>query len=126
MTQSVPNGFSFSELEAMLENAPTDIVDQKPECEFCSSDNSDVDELWDTVSKALEAFEEVADGPLAAKGAVVVIINRMIEWHSSIAKKMIEAGEVESAIGWARDAGKFQAIANIITTVQVTDDDPIN
>ena len=28
-----------------------------------------------------------------------------------------------AAIGWARDAGKFQAIANILSTIEVGDDD---
>ena len=35
----------------------------------------------------------------------------------------ISEGEARGAIGWARDAGKFQAIANILSTIEVGDDD---
>ena len=35
----------------------------------------------------------------------------------------MEDGEHSAALGWARDAGKFQSILNILDTVEVCDDD---
>ena len=109
----------MDDLEAMLENAPADIVDREVDDEPCSSC-----QLEERVNAALEAFEAVASDPLTAKAAVMAIVDRMIDWHTSVAKSGIEQGELASAIGWARDAGKFQAIHNILATIQVADDDP--
>jgi hypothetical protein len=123
MSTSVPDGISFSDLEALISDAPTDIVDQvnehSDECPGCSE--CDLDTL---VTKALDAFEAVSPEPTVAKAAVMSIINRMVAWHSTVAEAHIEEGETESAIGWARDAGKFQACLNILTTISVSDSDP--
>ena len=119
MSTSVPDGISFSDLESLIENAPIEIVAREVDDE--SSSNC---ELHDRVNAALEAFETVADDALTAKAAVMAIIDRMIAWHSNVSQSLIEQGEAESAIGWARDAGKFQAIYNILSTIQVADDDP--
>ena len=109
----------MDDLEAMLENAPTDIVDREVDDEPCSSC-----QLEERVNAALEAFEAVASDPLTAKAAVMSIIDRMIGWHTTVAQSSIEHGDTDSAIGWARDAGKFQAIHNILVTISVSDDDP--
>ena len=118
MTASnIPDSFSPEALQELLESAPTDIVDREvddePNCE-----------LHERVVAALEAFEEVAEDALTAKAGVMSILDRMVEWHSTVAQSLIERGEVDSAIGWARDAGKFQAALNILQTIQVADDDP--
>ena len=118
MTASnIPDSFSPEALQELLENAPTDIVDRQvddePDCE-----------LHERVDAALEAFEEVAEDALTAKAGVMSILDRMVEWHTTVAQSLIEHGETESAIGWARDAGKFQAALNILSTIQVSDDDP--
>ena len=119
MSTSVPDGISFSDLESLIENAPIEVVAREVDDE--SSSNC---ELHERVSAALEAFEAVADDALTAKAAVMSIIDRMIEWHTSVSQSLIERSETEAAIGWARDAGKFQAIYNILSTIQVSDDDP--
>ena len=118
MTASnIPDSFSPEALKELLENAPTDIVDREiddePNCE-----------LHERVVAALEAFEEVADDALTAKAGVMSILDRMVDWHTTVAQSLIEQGKVEAAIGWARDAGKFQAALNILSTIQVSDDDP--
>ena len=118
MTASnIPDSFSPEALQELLESAPIDIVDREvddePSCE-----------LHERVVAALEAFEEVADDALTAKAGVMSILDRMVEWHTTVAQSLIEQGETRTAIGWARDAGKFQAALNILQTIQVADDDP--
>ena len=61
---------------------------------------------------------------LVAKMVVHDVIDRMIAWHSQVAHTASEEGASTQSLGWARDAGKFQAIANILTTISVTEDDP--
>ena len=117
MSTSVPDGISFSDLESLMESAPTDVVDQIEE-------DTDETEFGKLVDKALEAFESVSPEPTVAKAAVMSILNRMVAWHSTVAEAHVAEGETESAIGWARDAGKFQACLNILATISVSNDDP--
>ena len=117
MSTSVPDGISFSELESLMDSAPTDIVDVVEE-------TTEEDEFGKTVEKALDAFEAVSNEPTVAKAAVMSILNRMVAWHSAVSQQNMEDGEIESAIGWARDAGKFQACLNILSTISVSNDDP--
>ena len=117
MSTSVPDGISFSELQSLIEDAPTDIVDQV-------NDDKEFDDFEAKLNAAMEAFEEIADDAITAKAAVQSIVARMFDWHSSVAIKQMEANDTESAIGWARDAGKFQAVMNILLTISVGPDDP--
>ena len=117
MSTSVPDGISFSELQSLIEDAPTDIVDQV-------NDDKEFDDFEAKLNAAMEAFEEIADDAITAKAAVQSIVARMFEWHSAVAEKQMKADDVESAIGWARDAGKFQAVMNILLTISVGPDDP--
>ena len=117
MSTSVPDGISFSDLESLMEAAPTDIVDVVEE-------TTKEDEFGKTVDKALDAFEAVSNEPTVAKAAVMSILSRMVAWHSAVSESHMKDGEIESAVGWARDAGKFQACLNILSSIMVSDDDP--
>ena len=120
MTASnIPDSFSPDALQELMESAPLDVVDREVDDETCSSC-----ELHERVVAALEAFETVAEDALTAKAGVMSMLDRMVEWHTTVAQSLIERGETESAIGWARDAGKFQAALNILSTISVADDDP--
>ena len=124
VTQSVPNGFSMADLEAMLEDAPTDVTDVCPDC-------GEENKLTDREKLLVERAEQVLDGasegiasedaPILHKIMVQMIITHMVEWHSRVAENHLD--DPESAIGWARDAGKFQAVMNILTTISVANDD---
>ena len=117
MSTSVPDGISFDKLQSLIEDAPTDIVDQV-------NDDKELDDFEAKLNAAMEAFEEIADDAVTAKAAVQSIVARMCEWHSSVAIKQMETGDHDAAIGWARDAGKFQAVMNILLTISVGPDDP--
>ena len=117
MSTSVPDSISFEQLTGLIDNAPTDIVDQV-------NDDNELDEFEVKLNAALEAFEEIADDAMTAKAAIQSIVAHMFEWHSAVAIKQMEEGEHDSAIGWARDAGKFQAVMNILLTIAVGPDDP--
>ena len=93
MTASnIPDSFSPEALQELLESAPTDIVDREVDDETCSSC-----ELHERVTAALEAFEEVAEDALTAKAGVMSILDRMVEWHTTVAQSLIERGETEAA-----------------------------
>ena len=57
------------------------------------------------------------------KAVCYAIIDRMIGWHKGVAQGEMEDGNPESAASWMRDAGKFQAMANILCSIGLTQDD---
>ena len=116
---TVPNGFSMDELKQMLENAQ-----EEPTPEPKSSDEVTQEEVEAIADRLLtEALKEVND-PLMHKAIMVNILNNFIRWHNAMGEKCIEGGQDPQAIAcWYKDAGKFQAIANILFTISVGEND---
>ena len=120
---ATPDSFSSVELAKLLANAPQDITDREPEIE---SEDDRQSRLIEIAQQAIESCTEDLDGGEAAqvhKLIMHMLVDHMIEWHSKVSHKLIKQGEAMPAIGWARDAGKFQAIANILSTIECGDDD---
>ena len=121
---ATPDSFSSIDLAKLLENAPLDIVDREPETQ--ESDNDRQSRLIDIATNAIQSVTEDLDGAEAAQVHKVILhmlVDHMIEWHSKVSHHLIDDREAMAAIGWARDAGKFQAIANILATIECGDDD---
>ena len=142
MTQSfnIPDGFSPDMLQAMMKEAiPEEVAhavelsthhDHDDDCEF-----KDCEEYVNTgmtqsqiVDLARALTEEATDNcpnPIIHKVMLEVIISNMIHWHSVTGGSIItdDGDDVVQATAWLRDAGKFQAIANILDTINVGPDD---
>jgi len=118
---TTPDGISFADLQSHLKDAPKEEEVQK-EAEALY-DGKTGDELIEIVNRHLTEITEEVNHPLSHKLAAMEICNNMIDWHTTIANKMIDDGETASAIAWARDAGKFQAIMNILVTIAIGNDD---
>ena len=122
MTQSIPDGFSMSELEALHEVARHE---DDCRCEKCADDErlfdgKTSDEVCDIAAKHLDAATDDCNDPIVHKVMALAIIENMIAWHTKVG--MNQENE-RSATAWLRDAGKFQAIANILTQVTVGPND---
>ena len=127
MTQSIPSGFSSEDLEAMLKNARHE--------DDCRSEQSVEGEgsfgsqklTREQVEKlAFELLDQASDAcndPIVHKLMFIMIANNMLLWHSKMGAEFAEAGDATQAMGWLRDAGKFQAILNILDTISVGPDD---
>lgn len=121
---ATPDSFSMADLEAMLEIAPQDITDIQPEASEDSDDRQE--RLTSLAARGLDEMTKDLDGCDAAQVEKVIlhlITDKMIEWHSRVGYRIAEDGETISAMGWHRDAGKFQAIANILATITVGPED---
>ena len=117
MTSSIPDSFNLDELQAMLENAPSE--DETSECD-CSAD---ADSHLDDLEAAMTALNQVSEDPLTHKLVVIQILHNLFDWHDAVGTKCISHGESKPAQAWLRDAGKFQAIMNILQTISVDEDD---
>jgi len=116
MTASVPNGFSFDDLQAMLEDAPKEADVHAPE-----SPSTDEDKIDAAADVALNSVEN--PGPLVHKVMAMKVIARMIEWHTTYGEALIKDGETEMGVAWLRDAGKFQACLALLQGITVGNDD---
>ena len=97
-------------------------------CEQCDDNEQrwggkTADEIMELAQEAVAGVLEQADTPLVHKLMVLAIIDNFIDWHSRVAVSMAEDGNTRSSVGWARDAGKFQAIANILQTISLDEED---
>ena len=122
MTQSIPSGFSRKDLEDLYAAAP--LEDQTPEptedVPTYGKQELTEDEVVAAAVKVMDDSLDVCNDPIFHKAIVAVIVSKMIEWHKDCSWKQ---DSPESTSAWQRDAGKFQAIMDILTSVTVSPDD---
>ena len=113
---SVPDGISFADLEALAKDAPDDtsIVPTKGPFNGLSED-----QLKDLVDSHLDIIRKACPDPMFVKAIVWRLIDNMIHWHTEAGKSQFEDSEYDAAVYWLRDAGKFQAIGNVLQTINV-------
>jgi len=117
MTSSIPDAFSPEELQRMLAEA-------QPEPEVTTDPDLQSEEyICGIAQEAIDLACEKSSGPMVHKVMLHQIIQHMFDWHCKMANSLLEDGMPDQAMGWSRDAGKFQAIMNILQTISVQNDD---
>ena len=81
-------------------------------------------EIYKVADKYLNAATDELADPAVHGVMMELIMTNMLRWHMHVAEQMLEQGETECAAAWMRDAGKFQAMFNILETVVFGDNDP--
>ena len=121
MTSSIPESFNMDQLSELLETA------QSEDELHTAADNSDKELTPEVIEgiaqEALELATEKCPDPLVHKVMAMMIICRMVDWHKGVAIKQLEDGNQESMGAWMRDAGKFQACMDILTSIAIGPDD---
>ena len=120
MTASIPDGMSFSDLEALLEDAPSDITNAPERDDDDEDTRSDMQKLADHFMSL--AYEQVED-PMVHKLMIMRGLSNMITWHTHMGESFFKDGEPERGTGWMRDAGKFQACMDILMSIKISNDD---
>ena len=114
---TTPDGISFSDLQNMLADAPKENDRTTPQ-------EMTREEIEDIADKCLNMANDLgARGPLVHKVMMVMTLSNLIDWHTKIGEHMIDDGELETARAWLRDAGKCQAMVDILYSVQCGEDD---
>ena len=109
----------MDDLQNMLENAQPEPSSQPKE--MGEATREEIEDLTDRLLS--QALEEIND-PMVHKAIMVNILNNFIRWHNTMAERAIETEQdTETIACWYKDAGKFQAIANILFTISCGDDD---
>jgi hypothetical protein len=121
MTSSIPESFNMDQLSELLESA------QSEDDLHTAADNSDKEltpEVIENIAQeVLELATDKCPDPLVHKVIAMMVICRMVDWHKGVAIKQLEDGNQESMGAWMRDAGKFQACMDILTSIAIGPDD---
>ena len=120
MTSSIPDSFSMDELSNMLETAPQE--------EDLHAENSNKQEftperIEDLANEALDLAASKCDDPLVHKIIAMKVMHNMIQWHRHVALRQLDEGNQASMGAWMRDAGKFQAIMDILCSIAIGPED---
>jgi hypothetical protein len=118
MTASIPDGISFSDLQALAKEAPAE-----PSTPKGPYDGKTKDELIELVETIIDDAHETCGHPMIAKIMIMDITTRLLGWHSRAGIDQAEEGDNKSAMCWLRDAGKLQAILCILDTISMGPDD---
>ena len=122
MTQSIPDGISFEQLSDLQENAVQEADCHKPaeEGPYAGLTQEQIEEACGDL---IDKMNEICDHPQIAKSMIWHLNDILLAWHTRTGLAEIEDGCPQSVAGWLRDAGKFQAVANILATVSCGPDD---
>ena len=128
MTQSIPSSFSSDELQELLANARHEDDCRCEQCEPAGEgpfgeQGLTEEQVSQIAFDLLDQAQEKCDDPIVHKIMFIMIANNMLAWHSKMGVRFAEQGDGEQAMGWLRDAGKFQAILNILDTISVGPND---
>ena len=74
-------------------------------------------------SDALDMASDLVKDPLVHKVMAMMIVNRMVTWHTVVGETNLEDGSQDTAICWFRDAGKFQAMLDSLIQISVGNND---
>lgn len=122
MTASIPNGFSEDQLRQLMINAAIRENADK-EAEEGPYNGLTREELCDKAEASLDAMNDICTHAMSHKLVVMQVISNLLDWHNTMAETFLEEGNHEIAAGWLRDAGKFQAIMNLLQATGVHPDD---
>ena len=123
MTASIPDGFSMGELELLQKVAAENDAEREAETAKDKSealyDGKNREEVVDIAMDLVQEAIEKCNDPMVHKMMMIMIIDNFLEWHTKAGLAQMEEGDERSVVSWLRDAGKFQAIANILETINV-------
>ena len=121
MTASVPNEISMSELSNFFESATQESAIElaKPDEDGCYSKQ----QIMDVACDALKQISELIPDPASHKFAMLKIADNMANWHTTVGQQAYAEGRDASGEAWLRDAGKFQAVLDILLSVHLGDND---
>ena len=126
MTSSIPDSFSTSDLEAMLESAPKEDelkAQHSDDCPGCPECEITEEKITAAAHEGLELMCKLIDDPIVHKAALMQVCNNMVQWHTKVGQRQFADSEEACGTAWMRDAGKWQAIMDIAMSISLGPND---
>ncbi len=126
MTQSIPDSFSQSDLEALMKDAPKENEnhsrnDKDPKTPY--NGHSQRVLVTDIQSAIAELDQKFNEHPMVMKIMIAECLSDLIQLHTEIGiDQFKEEEDPKSGVCWLRDAGKLQAALSQILEVEMPDD----
>ena len=121
MSDMIPDSISTADLEAFAKNAP-----EEQAAEGIYGGKTD-EELCDYVHDVCEHMANEVPHAMLPKLVIITMVSSLLGWHSrrgmSISMGGTEQERCETAMSWHRDAGKLQAILNIVESIDCGEGD---
>ena len=118
MANNIPDGISFKELEAMLEEAPKDAENK-------SIDELSFEDICEMAASAKSELFEKTQSPLAMKMLLLMVLTDMEAWHQRMAWAEYKEHEMQQVLNaWLKDAGQIQSMRNTLIDIEITREDP--
>ena len=123
MTSSIPDSMSFGELEAMQQeaakrDAEREVQESIERAKASASkgpfDGKTQDEVCEIAEQHVQAAIDECNDPMVHKVMLFSMLENMIRWHTEAG---LTQDDDRSRVCWLRDAGKFQAMCNILSSV---------
>ena len=126
MTSSIPDGISFGDLEEFKSQAAAR-EEAEAEKQVGPYAGKTAEQLVDYVRDNLERMSNDVPHAMLPKIVAYEMLTSLMGWHSrkglSISTGGTEEDRCKAAMCWHRDAGKFQAILNILDTIDCGEGD---
>ena len=118
---NIPDGFSMGELEFLQKVAAANDAEREAEAAEAEAngpfDGKTQNEVVDIATDLVQAAIDQCNDPMVHKIMMSLIIDNFLRWHTQAGMNEMESGNERSNVCWLRDAGKFQAIHNILDTI---------
>lgn len=121
MTSSIPDGISFSDLQALAANAREESRNDEKDTELSICDLP-VHEFHDVIKEKFHAINQEFSHPMTAKVQALEALATLMDWHTSKGQTEFTDTDAECGTAWLRDAGKLQAAMSILVDVILPDD----
>ena len=129
MTSSIPDRFSMDDLQDLIKNAQSEPENNAASPHYLS-EITDMETYAETVQELVVNWLNELSEPLEAEDAMIVhkaimhvLIEKMIGFHSKGGLANSKDGDYMAGMCWSRDAGKFQAMAVILSGIYMGDKD---
>ena len=117
---ATPDGVSFSDLQKHMDDAKKRDTERAHALTWGGLTQDEITELCDKTAD--EMVEKCCD-PMVHKAMIVELCELMLAWHTNSGIEEMEEGNIKSAVFWERDAGKFQAMLNILSSISMGNND---
>tara|TARA_R110002012_G_scaffold18613_1_gene68143 strand:+ start:214 stop:621 length:408 start_codon:yes stop_codon:yes gene_type:complete len=119
MKSSIPDSISTDELLRLQVNAEPDFVPAETPAMQKASDAEKVAYVVDKIEELTDEFGTVFSYKLIAD----YCIYKLFEHHNEAYEGYVQAGNTQTALCWARDAGHFQVIGTTLRNILCGPDD---
>ena len=124
-SSNIPDGISFEDLEGLKSQAA---AREEAEAEkYAPYAGKTAEELVEYVQENMERMSKDVPHAMLPKIVAYEMLNSLLGWHSRKGMSISEGGteheRCAAAMCWHRDAGKFQAMLNILDTIDCGEGD---